>query len=57
MSTDSRIIKKNGMFYIPINEWTENELQEWMKCRNDIMYFIKNYVWVMVESKNERYKL
>lgn len=45
------------MFYIPINEWTENELQEWMKCRNDIMYFIKNYVWVMVESKNERYKL
>lgn len=45
------------MFYVPINKWTENEFQEWMKCRNDIMYFIKNYVWVMVESKNKRYKL
>jgi hypothetical protein len=57
LSKDNRIIKKNGMFYIPINQWTENEFKEWMKCRNDIMYFIKNYVWVMVEANNQRFKL
>jgi hypothetical protein len=57
LSLDNRVIKKNGLTYVPIDQWTENEFTEWVKCRNDVMYFIENYVYVFVESESRRYKL
>lgn len=48
---DPRIKKMNSFRYILPSTWTKNELEEWMKCKLDINYFIDNYFYIMDEYK------
>ena len=48
---DPRIKKMNTFRYILPSTWTKNELEEWMKCKLDINYFIDNYFYIMDEYK------
>ena len=48
---DPRIKKMNTFRYILPSTWTKNELEEWMKCKLDINYFIDNYFYIMDKYK------
>ncbi len=54
---DSRVKTKNNFNYILPENFNKYEIQEWFKCKLDPLYFIKNYIYVMVESTGERLPL
>ncbi len=51
---DPRIRSKSNFNYILPEQFNQKEVEEWLKCKIDYMYFLKNYVYVMVEETGER---
>lgn len=51
---DYRVKKRNKFTYILPEDWTKQEMEEWLKCRMDPLYFIKNYVYIMHEGEGNR---